>query len=317
MNEHLTNIERMPELPATEQQLSAQYMRDIKHSLNIITTRLANTEAILNNQRLLELRELEELGEKAEKLEKTKEKLVKAIGDVRKWMKKETKERKLFRRRVYKLMKTYQGQNIPSNQLRTDNNLTDESDSDDSDSGYSMLPVDFPQRRRSSKKRKRSSNGAKSKLEDGSIFEHQKNINTVTDLMMEHFYIENNVVEVSEALRKYKSRRNFIVTYFKLSMEEAEAQDRESVKFKEVAAELEEFKAFKGYITLNQLNTLLEKIGTSENSTSKVYGRGTTEAIRNYLKATFESPEYTERQQKMEVTSGPKWGKQARVTLSR
>lgn len=89
------------------------------------------------------------------------------------------------------------------------------------------------------------------------------------------------------------------------------------MKFKEVAAELEVFKTFKGY-TLHQLNDLSKELGTyfSEKSKSKSYVRGTTEATRNHLKATFESPEFAARQQIIEGarTSGPKVGKQARVT---
>lgn len=68
-------------------------------------------------------------------------------------------------------MKSFEGRNIPFNELRTEDSLTDESDSDDCDSddsdseGYSISPVVFPQGRTSSKKRKRSPNKAQSKLD--------------------------------------------------------------------------------------------------------------------------------------------------------
>lgn len=65
-------------------------------------------------------------------------------------------------------MKTVHGQNTTPNELGPDNNLTDDDETDESDSdrgseGQSISRVDFPQGGRSSKKRKISLSGNESK----------------------------------------------------------------------------------------------------------------------------------------------------------
>lgn len=170
LNEHLTNIETMPGIPATESPNSANGVRHLIRSVNLIATRLANMEA-LNKQRHLENQEA--LKRMEEKLEEFGERLGERLGEkleemMAKWMDNERKLAKKREKLFEKRMKTVHGQNTTPNELSpdydlTDDDLTDESDSDRGSEGQSISPVDFPQGGRSWKKRKISLSGTESK----------------------------------------------------------------------------------------------------------------------------------------------------------